>query len=101
MQCCAFSPRNGAHLIAAVIVDSFHSSAAERAVVYIANAWVVLSLELPHYPSRTRAASRQRMVVAGLALQQYFGYSSHSVISSITEEEVKRMSKDDLNGADS
>jgi uncharacterized MAPEG superfamily protein len=60
-------------MIAAVIIYSFHSGAAERAAVYLANAWIVLSIEDCPLPISDRAASRQRMVVTGLALQQYFG----------------------------
>jgi hypothetical protein len=60
-------------MFAAVIINSFRSGTAERAVVYLGNAWFVLSIE--ERPSRfsDRASSRQRMVVTGLALQQYFG----------------------------
>jgi hypothetical protein len=60
-------------MIAAVIINSFGSGAAERVAVYVANAWVVLSIEKRPLPFSDRAASRQRMVVTGLALQQYFG----------------------------
>jgi hypothetical protein len=60
-------------MIAAAIINSFHSGAAETVAVYVANAWVVLSIEKRPLPFSDRVASRPRMVATGLALQQYFG----------------------------